>query len=167
MSDLHETREFEGDETKKLLTTSRSLTTYHPRNHPTGGCDCEKLVWIVSKQASIPPGTDKVKGRKIRKTNAANNEGQTETVRRGEYTMVIHHQNSPGPGPKCSPSVNVFRIGPAPSTPTKGILLPLQLISMPCRCREKKMTNEEIAIAQLKAVEVILGVCQRRIRNQA
>jgi hypothetical protein len=29
------------------------------------------------------------------------------------------------------------------------------------------MTNEEIAIAQEKAVEVMLRVCQRRIRNQA
>jgi hypothetical protein len=29
------------------------------------------------------------------------------------------------------------------------------------------MTSEEIAMAQLKAVEVMLGACQRRIRNQA
>jgi hypothetical protein len=29
------------------------------------------------------------------------------------------------------------------------------------------MTNEEIAMAQAKAVEVMLRICQRRIRNQA
>ena len=53
-------------------------------------------------------------------------------------------------------------MGPEPSTPAKGMLLPVQLISKPCCCRAKKMTNPEMAMAQEKAVEVILRVCQRK-----
>ena len=65
-SDLYETRELKGDEAKKLHTTSRSLTTYHPQNHLTRRYDCEKRVHSVSKHASIPPGTNRAKYRTMK-----------------------------------------------------------------------------------------------------
>jgi hypothetical protein len=72
---------------KKLLATSRSLRAYHHWNHLTGKYDYEKLVWCVSKHATILLGTNKAKDKIIRRTNTANNEGETEIVRRGEYTV--------------------------------------------------------------------------------
>jgi hypothetical protein len=71
--------------------TSRPLTTYHSRNHLTRRYGYEKLVWGGSRYAFILPGTKKPKGRTIGRINAANDEGETEIVRRGRYTMVVYN----------------------------------------------------------------------------
>jgi hypothetical protein len=41
------------------------------------------------KHASISLGTNKAKGRTIRRIDATNIEGETEIVRRGEHTMAV------------------------------------------------------------------------------
>jgi hypothetical protein len=50
--DLHDTGELKRGEGRQLLTTSRSLTTYHPRNHLARRYDYEKPVWSIS---NMPP----------------------------------------------------------------------------------------------------------------
>ena len=85
-SDLHETGEFKGGEAEKLLTTPRPLTTYHPRKHLTNRD--ENLVYSASERASVPR-VKQSKRQQTRRTNAVNDEGETEIVRKGEYTTVV------------------------------------------------------------------------------
>jgi hypothetical protein len=53
-----------------------------------------------------------------------------------------------------------------PSRPAKGMLLPLQSIAMPRDSRGKITTPKKIEMAEPKAAEVMLRVCQRRIHNR-